>query len=390
MRRRARASVAPGASLILCFALSCTSAPAAVFKVPDGATTNDASIADASPTTDDGASPQDGSIDGFVTDAGDGPAACVPQVASLAHGQVDVIFVIDSSASMSEELAKVEARMNTFTSTLEASGLDYHVIFVAAKGTSLLQICVPQPLAGANCADNPPKFYHVTMTTFGVQANDSLSLALSTYDTGTTPWVNYVRADAFKVFIEVTDDDARAPYVTTDTFEKQLFAKSPTGMFGDPAKRKYVFNSIVGWKEGTPYQSTTYCTGATNQGLEYQRLSYATGGLIDSVCKNDYNDVLVNFATSINKRLGCDYFPLSGFDPSLSALTYSPGGKPPAVTLPYLTDSSKCAANPTGWYYDTVASPARIVLCPTECEKVLADAAGVVTTEIGCVQPAPL
>ncbi len=318
---------------------------------------------------------------------------CAAVTVNAAKVPVDIIFVIDNSGSMGAEMAQVKTNVNTFASKIGTSGLDYRVIFIVAKGTSSLQVCVPQPLAGPNCADNPPQFHHVTMSASGVQSTDSLSLILSTYDTGTTPWKGYIREDAFKVFIEVTDDDARSPYVTSDTFEKQLFAKSPAGMFGDATKRKYTFNSICGWKEGTANQSTTYCSGAVNPGLEYQRLSYTTGGLIDSVCKTDYKDVLDNFANNIRARLACEYKvpqPEAGTaDPNKVVVQYTPNGAPPAEKLTRVTDATKCDTFKNSWYFDDNANPTKIFFCNDTCKRVQADNNAQVDLRLGCDAPPP-
>ena len=317
---------------------------------------------------------------------------CNAVTVNAAKVPVDIIFVIDNSGSMSDEMTQIKTNVNTFASKIGSSGLDYRVIFIVAKGTGSLQICVPQPLAGPNCADKPPEFYHVAMNSSGVQSNDSLSLILSTYDTGTTPWKNYIREEAFKVFIEVTDDNATGSYVQSDTFEKLLFAKSPAGMFGDTTKRKYTFNSIVGWKEGTAYQSTTTCSGAVNVGLEYQRLSYTTGGLIDSVCKKDYKDVLDNFASNIRLRLACEYKvpqPEAGTaNPNQVVVNYSANSVPPGVKLTRVTDVSKCEAYPNSWYFDDNVVPTKILFCNDTCKTIQADANAQVDLRLGCDAPA--
>ncbi len=322
--------------------------------------------------------------DAEVPDA-DASKECAAVQVTAGKVPVDIIFVIDNSGSMSSEMAQVKANVNTFASKIGSSGLDYRVVFLVAKGTGSLQICVPQPLGGANCSDNPPTFYHPSMGTSGVQSSDSLSLILSSYDTS---WKNYIRFDAFKVFIEVTDDDARAPYVTSDTFEKQLFAKTPTGMFGDATKRRYTFNSICGWKEGTANQSTSYCSGAVNPGLEYQRLSYTTGGLIDSVCKTDYSGVLDNFANNIRERLACEYqvpTPEAGTaDPNKVVVVYTAGGSPTGTPLGRVTDISKCELYPQSWYFDDNTSPKRIIFCADTCKTVQADNKAQVDLRLGC------
>jgi hypothetical protein len=54
------------------------------------------------------------------------------------------------------------------------------------------KICVPPPLAGADCADNPPAFHHVPEE---VGSTDSFRAILRTYETS---WKAYLRKDAVK------------------------------------------------------------------------------------------------------------------------------------------------------------------------------------------------
>ena len=99
-----------------------------------------------------------------------GNGTCAAVSAATAKAKVDIIFVIDDSGSMTEELAQIKTNVNTFASKIGTIGLDYTVTFIVKKGTSGNTICVPAPLAGASCADNPPKFHHVNQD---VQSTDS-------------------------------------------------------------------------------------------------------------------------------------------------------------------------------------------------------------------------
>ena len=141
-----------------------------------------------------------------------GPATCAASVAEVAKAKVDILFVIDDSGSMNAEMVQIKTNVNSFAQKIGMSGLDYRVIFIVKKATSPTQtgnvICVPAPLAGANCADNPPLFWHINQD---VQSRDSLTLILSTYDSANAAlaWNKHLRPEAYKVFIEVTDDQSQ-------------------------------------------------------------------------------------------------------------------------------------------------------------------------------------
>ena len=305
------------------------------------------------------------------------------------RAEVDVILVIDTSGSMSEETAQVKANLNSFATSIGKSGLDYTVVVLAAKppafvppGFPIPSVCVPPPLGGASCGDNPPLFHHVNQD---VESTDSLDLILSKYSS----YSAWLRPTAFKVFIEVTDDNAAKPWADFDT---QLLALS-AAQFGDATHRRYIFNSICGWKRGTPMLDATKCSSSENIGDQYQQLSKLTGGTIDSVCETDYSSVFDNIAKGLVTKLGCEFaFPkaTSGTaDPSKIVVNYTPGtgGGPKALTQ--VTDVSKCGSIPDAWYYDDNAKPTKIVFCPTTCTGAGSDTAGKVEIAVGCAGAPP-
>ena len=65
-------------------------------------------------------------------------AACAQQKVRAEHGSrrpVDIIFVIDNSGSMADEIASVRKNIQTdFASIIEDSGVDYRVIMVSRFG----------------------------------------------------------------------------------------------------------------------------------------------------------------------------------------------------------------------------------------------------------------
>ena len=228
--------------------------------------------------------------------------ACTP---SAVKRPVDIVFVIDNSGSMGAEMEKVRANLNAFAGKIDGRALDYQVVLLTRRATKPDQkgtvICVPPPLGGPACADNPPKLRHIDQS---IGSTDALTRLLSTYDHRDPKinWSRSLRFDAVKVFIAVTDDQSS---MSAEEFDRGLLAKEPAGMFGTAAQRKYVFHSIVGWQDGTPLLSSQKCRGAENPGLRYQELSKLTGGYVESVCKTDYSGVLDRFATGIIDSVTC-------------------------------------------------------------------------------------
>ena len=335
-----------------------------------------------------------GSSSGFGgdgTDKGDGDGngdgkACAATVAQTTKPKVDIIFVIDNSGSMNGEMAQVQANINNFAQKIGNSGLDYQVIFIVRKTGNGNKICVPEPLAKPGCADNPPLFRHVDQN---VQSDDSLKLILSTYDDANAnlAWGQNLRADAFKVFVGVSDDGSSD--LEAAAFDAQLIAKG-AGQFGTAANRKYTYHAICGWTEGTTPPSTQKCSTADANGVRYQDLALLTGGLIDSVCKTDYSGVLDNIGKGIVDRLACElgYPTAQAADPTTVEVQFTPAGKA-AQKLVQVTDASKCAAIPDGWYYDDATKPTKIILCKAICETANTTQGGKVEALVGCKAAGP-
>lgn len=324
----------------------------------------------------------------------DGPGAgeaCAAQVTKAVRAEVDVIIVIDTSGSMMEETNQVKQNINAFAQKIGSSGLDYTVVMIAEKPQQLPfmppgfqppGICVPPPLGGASCADNPPIFHHLNE---GVGSTDSLQIVLDQY----AKYEGWLRPDAYKVFIEVTDDNSALSY---QDFDAQLLAKGAKH-FGDANARRYIWNSICGWKRNTALLSGDKCGSAENTGDQYQHLSQLTGGTVDAVCETDYSSVFDNIAKGLVTKLGCEFaFPKAQSgqaDPTAVVVNYTPGGQTAAKPLTQVTDESKCGSVADAWYYDDNASPTKILFCPSTCATAGADTGGKVEIAVGCKAPPP-
>jgi len=318
---------------------------------------------------------------GTQTPQNPGDGACAATVAQTAKSKVDIIFVIDSSGSMNAEMVQIKSNVNAFAAKIGGSGLDYTVTFVTPRAKTPTAtgnvICVPAPLAGANCADKAPTFFHVDQS---VGSSNSLDLILSTYP----KWSGHLRADATKVFVEVTDDEAS---MASAAFDTKLLA---LGGFGTAAKRNYVFHSIISKPAATPAPSTSQCSTAAGSSVKYQELSKLTGGLMDEVCKTDYSATLDNMAKGIVDKVGCELgYPTSeAADPTQVVVQVTPAGAT-AKPLTQVTDASKCGTIADAWYYDDPAKPTKIILCPTTCSSATASSGAKIEALVGCKAPTP-
>ncbi len=336
---------------------------------------------------------------GAVGDAttNDPDAACQTVSAKGTNPPVDIIWAVDTSGSMTDEIAKIRQNINaSFVQTIEQSPIDWQVIMLARKGTTDLSVCVDPPLGGAGCGDNPPRFHHIDCD---VESNDALDVLAQSY-TGqfdfihglscrqpVTPWKTLARPSATKVFLVVTDDEAEGLFSTTPPW--QMFDDAATAdpaMFGGKSHRRYVFHGIIGRDAVDP---SATCSGATNSavapGVQYQQLAQLTSGMTLSICEDDWSKVFQTIAKGIVDALSCEFDvppPTDGgaIDPAKVNVAYTAGG---ASAVDVLQDgSAACNAGADGWQWD--ATQTKILLCGPTCDKVKADPLGSIDIVFGC------
>ena len=76
------------------------------------------------------------------------PIQCDVFTYGLSARPVDITFIVDQSSSMKAEIKGVKASLNTFSTFITTTKIDYHVIMLAEKGTGTYDICIPPPWAG--------------------------------------------------------------------------------------------------------------------------------------------------------------------------------------------------------------------------------------------------
>jgi hypothetical protein len=241
---------------------------------------------------------------------------------------VDIIVVVDNSASMEAELAATELNINeSFANILEESAIDYRVIVLSLHrrvprtgfGQSATMLCVQKPLSGlADCTNAAkPKFsdrFFQYSTRIG--SADSFDILLDAYEPpfdderhedefGDAPlgWSEWLRPGVKKVFLELTDGNEDMP---AQDFISALTQLAPEHFGADPAQPGFVFHSILDIAEkSTPadaYQPSepvqvgtcadTAPTLLTTSGEVYQELSRLTGGLRFPICLPTSYDVV--------------------------------------------------------------------------------------------------
>ncbi|HEY8378181.1 MAG TPA: hypothetical protein VIK91_16915, partial [Nannocystis sp.] len=357
------------------------------------------------------------------------PSACGTQKATpvLVPRPVDIIIVIDNSGSMAAEIKGVQDNINeNFAQIIEASGLDYRVILVSRYGRyTSTQVCIEGPLGGipkGGC-DNPPnqpvnnpgKFYHYSVE---IDSTDSWCRLLNTFDGSQGDlfkfapggWSTWLRADAFKIFIEVTDDRVVCSYggsyyndnntipggaTAAAAFDAALRALSPEHFGATPETRNYRYYSIVGLAFNNPPDKpygpgdpivTTKCPSGVNGGIGHQSLSVLTGALRFPLCDtSSYDAVFQALASGVisDAKLACDFevpTPPEGkeLDEGSIVVRFTPSDGMGPIGFGQVPGPESCDA--TSFYL----ADGKVVLCPQACASVQNDKGAEIEVEFSC------
>jgi hypothetical protein len=238
-------------------------------------------------------------------------------------------------------------------------------------------------------------------------------------------WKDFVRANAYKVFIAITDDSPTTsatngcPGLTNDlagaqAFDTALRTLDPAQFGATSGDRNYKWYSIVGMYADaanailTPDKpvetrcctaggaAQTVCQGTTgtaygdaaNPSQGYQELAIMTEGLRYPSCYNANFDGIFNaIAEGVieGAKASCDYEvpqPSHGIvDVNQTKVAYKPGSGA-SVPLTRRGSEAACGAD-AGFYYSS--DNTQIHLCPATCTVVQADAQAKVSIDFGCL-----
>lgn len=356
------------------------------------------------------------------------PNACVVARAETVESKdpVDIIVVVDNSASMGDELAATESNINeSFAEILERSGLDYRMIALTLHrranrtgfGQSATMLCVTEPLSGLDdCTAAPEPRFSERFFQYStrIQSDDSFDVLLDTYappfefddredQFGNAPqgWSEWLRPGVKKVILEMSDGNEN---MAADDFLRAMSELDPESFGADPGQPGFVFHSIVDiaekadvsaaylpTEEVEPQTCTTLARGVTNSlatsGEVYQEVSRRTGGLRFPLCQPDAYDVVFREIAGrviAQSDVACD-FPVPE----------APAGRTldlESVSVVIEHDLTGTAANTLGQARLAADCGAdaffieggRIQLCPEVCSSVRGEEGARVDVLFGC------
>ncbi len=288
----------------------------------------------------------------------------------------DIIFVIDTSASMVEESGFVRDRMNAFSQQIVSSGVDARVHMLAMA--PFIQcgfcpgICIAPPLGSGGCPgdENPAAgYFHPSSE---IKSKDALTKIVDLYGA----YAPNLRPDSHKYIVIVTDDNATDPYIAdAQVFLNTFNGLDPMSLIGTTVHAIYCFD------DSGP---------CVQKGQVYEDLVNLTGGIHGNLALQDFQPIFDDVAAQVidDAALPCQYPvppPPEGeeLDPSKVNVVFTDGNgdEHPILQVPSLAE---CDAALGGWYYDNPSNPTTVHLCPASCDQVSPDPNGRIDILFGC------
>jgi len=303
-------------------------------------------------------------------------SACTSSTAMVMEGfaPIDIIYVVDSSGSMSNEAERVQDNMNAFSAALGSLDLDYHVVMI----TTSSYVEVPPPLGGSDrymLIDRP------------VSSSEPLRALLDEY----VNYAPFLRRSAITHFVAVTDDESN---VTAADFQTEMRRNLMRNFSFHTIASEMGPTSLTNPDGACQVSSGFPPEGAASPGLQYIQLARDNSGLFFSICTpaEEWATLFgsLTAAIAVPQALPCRYeVPAAPdgmtLDPFLVNLVYTSGGGTEEV-LPYVGGTAGEDPDCTGggWYYESDAQDV-ILICPNTCSVIEGDAAGQINLAFGCM-----
>lgn len=255
-------------------------------------------------------------------------------------GQVDVLFVVDNSVTMDFEHRSTAARVGSFLNNVQ--NLDWQI---AVTTTNVSDIDAPGvdgrfvPLVGAsglilnkNTANAQTVLGRTiqegTMSSAvrignGLNYEQGLFAAYRTierYQANQTEQKSFFRTGAQLAIVLISDEEEAmymmgGPHEGTSGFHSEMNHKNSAedlqaivvSTFN--GRKNLVFHSMIA------LTSSCLRDEGVSLGLEYEKLSIMTDGIIGSVCSSDYGGVLSDIGTSVTQKrreIALECIPESG------------------------------------------------------------------------------
>lgn len=311
----------------------------------------------------------------------------VAEEAENTRAPADIVFLVDNSPSMRDEILWTRQNMNRFSRTIAEQGIDAKIVMVSCLSdgcdghAKTVGICIDPPLGSGDCQTsdtNLPNYLHVDLR---MPSEKLLGRAVSSY----AEYSSVLRPSVLTHFVAISDD---ADVTTAADFQSQVAALSPP-------LSEFVFHGIFSSisKESACELSSSNpcCTYAApgGEGVSYRELAEATGGVAADLCAQDFAPVFDLFAQSViaHSKLNCEWVipaPPEGqtLDPNLVNVEFSSTAG--SVDFGYVSSLEQCGSFENAWYYDDRAAPTRVIACPATCDRIRSEPSPSIALTFGC------
>lgn len=268
---------------------------------------------------------------------------------------VDVVWAIDSSRSMQDERARLQATINDFAQRVRAEVADLHVVTLSELDL------VPAPLG-----TDPSSYLFVP---FYVDSKEALRVLIDQAPS----YQAFLRPDALLHLVIVSDDDS--------LLSAEEFRQRADATFGRPYTLHAIASPDV---NGEPCRSevpSPICLqsgiqavcGAALVGAEYYRAAELTEGLTINVCLDDWSRVLGPLSDAVvgAMPIPCgNELSLATAPQTVDARLVVSGLDPQPFTQ--VDGAASCGDGALSFYRELTAgaSQQRVVLCPWACGEV--------------------
>jgi len=325
-----------------------------------------------------------------------GECGAVVEKAEMIRTPVDIIFGIDTSGSMMEEVLMVQDNLNTFSQQIMDANIDVHVIVLSALKTGAPVFpnvdgpCVAPPLGAGNCPDDslPPTYVHIDAL---VTSFDVLDVYINQYP----QYKPHLRENSLKTFVTISDDNAtNETHPIGSAIPEMKPVHHNADLFIDAVAQLEPDSPMwSNWRYSGIY-SFTLCdaslTGAI--GEIHADLVERTQGVAGDLCLQDFQPVFNELAKELvsGSKLACDWaIPTPPEDELMdiekTSVQFTLDGTRESP-LPRILDGANCADH-DAWYYDNPENPTRIFACPVTCERVQSADQAEVGILFGCEPP---
>jgi hypothetical protein len=260
---------------------------------------------------------------------------------------VDVLWVVDNSGSMSEIVNYLGDRFKTFLDSFSRMDIDWRIGVVSTDMDNPAQAGKLQgPKPWIEPTDSNPQGLFQQATDLGSSGSGSERGMDAAYAALTSPLADnenkgFLRADAVLAVVVISDENDSSNISNSD------FIRWIDGLKPDADRTS--LSAVVGDYDGSAFgigcSSSGFPPVTAEPGERYVKVQQATGGTFQSICDEDFDEVLSYLAFGAS---GLQFeFPLSKVPLSIGGIKVSVDG----------VDVPRNITN--GWFYDARANAVR-------------------------------